>query len=184
VYEIQYRAKATIARRTIEQIKPVEFKWQSDSKQMGIIAQQIAPLPASFFQSVNGGNLGAIGSPYKYQAGLGISMPPPTTNNSIQFNNKNSQPVLIITHDGDVEWHGKPSEAAEALTRTFQFKVEDMKGVTKAARRRYYWKAVDNLAKKSEKMSAEEFVDFVRKQAYNRECRVLIDTLKGEVNVT
>jgi len=147
---------------------------------MGIIAQQIAPLPASFFQSVNGGNLGAIGSPYKYQAGLGISMPPPTTNNSIQFNNKNSQPVLIITHDGDVEWHGKPSEAAEALTRTFQFKVEDMKGVTKAARRRYYWKAVDNLAKKSEKMSAEEFVDFVRKQAYTRECRVLIDTLKGE----
>jgi len=151
---------------------------------MGIIAQQIAPLPASFFQSVNGGNLGAIGSPYNYQAGLGISMPPPTTNNSIQFNNKNSQPVLIITHDGDVEWHGKPSEAAEALTRTFQFKVEDMKGVTKAARRRYYWRAIDNLAKKSEKMSAEEFVDFVRKQAYNRECRVLIDTLKGEVNVT
>jgi hypothetical protein len=29
-------------------------------------------------------------------------------------------------------------------------------------------------------MSAEQFVDFVQKQAYNRECKVLIDTLKGK----
>jgi len=121
---------------------------------------------------------GAQGS--TYTAGLGIGANGPyVPNNSIQFNNTNTKPVLTITHDGDVIWDGKPSEAAEALKRTFQFTVEDMKGVTKAARRRYYWRAVDNLAKKSEQMSADEFVDFVRKQAYNRETRVLMDTLKG-----
>jgi hypothetical protein len=108
-----------------------------------------------------------------------IGIGPYVPNNSIQFNNTNTKPVLTITHDGDIIWDGKPSEAAEALKRTFQFTVEDMKGVTKAARRRYYWRAVDNLAKKSEQMSADEFVDFVRKQAYNRETRVLMDTLKG-----
>ena len=105
----------------------------------------------------------------------GTFVPP----SNIQFNSSQSKTVLTITEDGDVIWTGKPSEAADILVNSFQIKVEEAKGVTKAARRRYYWKAVDNLAKKSEHMSAEEFVDFIRKQAYNRECKVLIDTLKG-----
>ena len=198
----QSRAKATISLRTIEQIKPVEFKWASDSQQIGFTAQQIAPLPSSFFQSVNGGNLGVSGQVLQstgvgyawastgqhnvatgYQAGYGIGqgiqLSNTARNNTIQFNGTDNQPVLIITQDGDVEWHGKPSEAAEAMKRTFQFTVEDMKGVTKAARRRYYYKAVDNLSKKSRTMSAEQFVDFVQKQAYNRERRVILDSLKG-----
>jgi hypothetical protein len=100
--------------------------------------------------------------------------------NTIQFNNQANKPVLIITQDGDVEWHGKPSEAADALKRTFQFSVEDKKGVTKATRRRYYYKAVDTLAKKSKTMSADDFVDFVQKQAYTRERKVILDSLKGE----
>jgi hypothetical protein len=100
--------------------------------------------------------------------------------NAITFHNQNSKPVLIITQDGDVEWHGKPSEAAEALKRTFTFAIEDKKGITKAARRRYYYKAVDNLSKKSKTMSADDFVDFVQKQAYTRERKVILDSLKGE----
>jgi hypothetical protein len=122
---------------------------------------------------------GAQGSSYTAGSGLGIGANGPYAPNSIQFNNTNTKPVLTITQDGEVIWDGKPSEAAEALKRTFQFTVEDMKGVTKAARRRYYWRAVDNLAKKSQQMSADEFVDFVRKQAYNRETKVIMDTLKG-----
>jgi hypothetical protein len=166
VLETQSQAKATIARHTISKIKPIQFQW-SGTPTVGIIAQTIGPLTPSSWSTVN--------------------IPPPTfhsgqfvPNNSIQFNNSNSKPVLTITHDGEVVWDGKPSEAAEALKRTFQFTVEDMKGVTKAARRRYYWRAVDNLSKKSKTMSAEQFVDFVQKQAYNRECKVLIDTLKGK----
>ena len=104
------------------------------------------------------------------------------TNNMISFNNKESKPVLVITNDGDVEWHGKPSEAADTLVRTFQFKVEDMKGVTKAARRRYYLRACQNILNKAQSMEHKEFLDFLQKQVYNKERRVIIDGLKGEEN--
>ena len=98
----------------------------------------------------------------------------------ISFNNKESKPVLVITNDGDVEWHGKPSEAADALVRTFQFTVEDKKGITKAARRRYYYKACKNILNKAEKMESKEFIAFLQKQVYNKERRVIMDELKGE----
>ena len=132
-----------------------------------------------------GNNTGANNTAVGYQAGyayagsgLHINKTNPN-HNSIQFNNKNSQPVLVITQDGDVEWHGKPSEAADCLERVFQFKVEDMKGVTKAARRRYYHRACKNILNKAEKMEHEEFLDFLRKQVYNKERTVIMDSLKG-----
>jgi hypothetical protein len=103
------------------------------------------------------------------------------SSNSIQFNSTNNKPVLVITKDGDVEWHGKPSEAAEALKRSFQFAVEDAKGVTKAARRRYYLKACQNILNKAEKMEHQEFLDFLQKQVYNKERRVIMDSLKGDL---
>ena len=92
--------------------------------------------------------------------------------------------VLTITGDGDVIWTGKPSEAADVLVRSFQLAVEDKKGVTKAARRRYYLKACQNILNKAEKMEHKEFVDFLRKQVYNRERKVIIESLKGESNDT
>ena len=101
------------------------------------------------------------------------------TNHSISFSNPNGKTVLVITNDGDVEWHGKPSEASEAMKRTFQFTVEDMKGVTKAARRRYYLKACQNILNKAESMEHSEFVAFLQKQVYNKERRVIMDNLKG-----
>lgn len=107
-----------------------------------------------------------------------------TPNSSITFNTQGNKRVLVITQDGDVEWHGKPSEAADCLVRTFQFKVEDMKGVTKAARRRYYAMACRNLLEKSEKMNHKEFIDFLNKEVYNREKRVIMDSLKGEDNAS
>ena len=111
-------------------------------------------------------------------AGSGLAITQPST--AITFNSTQNKPVLIITGDGDVEWHGKPSEAAEVLKRTFQFAVEDMKGVTKAARRRYYYKACKNILNKAEKMDHDAFVDFLQKQVYNKERRVIIDALRGE----
>jgi hypothetical protein len=101
------------------------------------------------------------------------------TNHTISFHNKEDKAVLVITNDGDVEWHGKPSEAADALVRTFQFTVENERGVTKAARRRYYLRACQNILNKAEKMEPEAFVAFLRKQVYNKERRVIMDTLKG-----
>jgi hypothetical protein len=99
---------------------------------------------------------------------------------SFTFHNAKADAVLIITADGDVQWNGKPSEAADILVQSFQFAVEDKKGVTKSARRRYYYKACKNILNKAEKMEHQEFIDFLRKHVYNKERKVILDGLKGE----
>jgi hypothetical protein len=99
-------------------------------------------------------------------------------NNTITFS-QNNKPVLTITHDGDVEWTGKPSEAADAIMQVLQIRVEAEKGITKAARRRYYLRACQNILNKAETMEYEEFLAFLNKQVYNREKRVIMDSLKG-----
>ena len=143
---IQSRAKATISLRTIEQIKPVEFKWSTNSIQTGFTAQSV-----------------------------GTVIP-----NTITFNSTPTTPVLTITSDGEVIWNGKPSEAANILVQSFQFKVEQTKGFTKAARRRYYYIACKNILNKAEKMEHQEFLDFLQKHVYNKERKVILDGLKGE----
>jgi hypothetical protein len=159
VLGIRSQARETIGRRTIEQTKPVEFKRYST----GLTLVSNGTLPQ-----------------WTVPVGQGLSIGNIVPNNSITFGNPSNPKVLVITHDGDVEWHGKPSEAADALVRTFQFKVEDMKGVTKAARRRYYLRACQNILNKAEKMEHPEFIDFLQKQVYNKERRVIIDTLQGK----
>lgn len=89
--------------------------------------------------------------------------------------------MLTITGDGDVIWNGKPSQAADILVNSFQIAVETKKGVTKAAKRRYYYRACKNILNKAEKMEHEEFIDFLQKQVYNRERKVIIDGLKGDL---
>jgi hypothetical protein len=93
--------------------------------------------------------------------------------------NKIPDPVLTITSDGDVVWNGKPSDAADVLVRSFQFAVENEKGITKAARRRYYALACRNLLNKAEQMNHDEFIAYLNKEVYNREQQVIIDSLKG-----
>lgn len=100
--------------------------------------------------------------------------------NTITFNSTPTTPVLTITSDGEVIWNGKPSEAADILVQSFQFKVEQTKGFTKAARRRYYYIACKNILNKAEKMEYREFLDFLQKHVYNKERKVILDGLKGE----
>jgi len=168
VSAIRSRGRETINRRTIEQIKPIEFTWCST----GAVGTTISSLPAY--------TLSGAGSGYNWaNSGITIGNLAPAKN-AITFTTSGNKEVLIITNDGDVEWHGKPSEAAEALVRTFQFTVENEKGVTKAARRRYYLRACQNILNKAEKMEHDEFVAFLQKQVYNKERRVIMDSLKGE----
>jgi accessory colonization factor AcfC len=180
VYEIQYRAKAIIDLRAIEQIKPYKYKGQGTLQLTG--AQ--GPHPGFVAAAKSWNNNTALG----YQAGLfnvgtGISTAKIVPNNNITFNTP-LNPVLTITGDGDVIWSGKPSEAADILVQSFQFAVEDKKGITKAARRRYYYRACKNLLAKAEKMEHPEFVDFLRKHVYNKERRVIMSALKGEDDVS
>jgi hypothetical protein len=169
----QYQAKEIINLHRINKIKPVQFTINPPNTAIGYTAYQFS----------TGQYNTAVGYQAGYSfAGSGLHINKTNPNhNSIQFNNRDSKPVLVITQDGDVEWHGKPSEAAEALTRTFQFAVEDMKGVTKAARRRYYLRACQNILNKAEKMEHQEFLDFLQKQVYNKERRVIMDSLKGDL---
>ena len=162
------QAKEIIARRTIEQIKPIEFTIRNPNVALGYSA---------LFHSTGNYNT-ALG--YTAGTGLSIGTYAYVPNNSIQFNSNTGKCVLTITADGDVEWTGKPSEAADILVQSFQFAVENKKGITKAARRRYYLKACQNILNKAEKMEHNEFVDFLRKQVYNKERKVIMDALKGE----
>ena len=137
---------------------------------------------------MNWKNSGHYNTAVGYQAGFatagsGLSASQIVPNSKITFNHEN-KPVLVITHEGDVEWHGKPSQAANIMVQSFQFAVEDKKGVTKAARRRYYLKACQNILNKAEKMEYEDFIDFLQKQVYNKERTVIMDSLRGENNDT
>jgi hypothetical protein len=167
VLGIQSRAKATISLRAIEKIKSVAFQRNPNTNNNYALGYSALPVSTGHYNT-------AIG----YQTGLSINQT--TQRNTITFGNPSNPAVLVITADGDVEWHGKPSEAAEALKRTFQFAVEDMKGITKAARRRYYHRACKNILNKAEKMEHAEFIDFLKKQVYNKERRVIMDSLKYE----
>jgi hypothetical protein len=180
----QSQAKGTIEAHRISKIKPILFTINPGLS--GQVLQSSSGSGGIGYATVQY-NSGQYNTAIGYQAGYGfagsglhINKTNPTKN-SIQFNNQDSKPVLVITQDGDVEWHGKPSEAAEALTRTFQFAVEDMKGVTKAARRRYYLRACQNILNKAEKMEHQEFLDFLQKQVYNKERRVIMDSLRGDL---
>lgn len=107
--------------------------------------------------------------------GFSASLP-----NTITINAGNNKKVMVITKDGDVEWYGKPSEAARIMVHSLQIQVETTKGVTKAAKRRYYYMACKNLLNKSKTMKHEEFVDFLEKQVYNRESKIIWDALSNE----
>ena len=157
------RARETIALHRIKQIKPVQFTWKGNQGiGTGFVAQTIGQLAPS---STTVSTVAAQTSAFTFQSA-------------------NNKPVLIITKDGEVEWHGKPSEAAEIMVKSFQFSIEDKQGITKAARRRYYLAACKNILNKAETMQHEEFVDFLKTQVYNKERRVIMDSLKGEEHDT
>jgi len=177
VLEIQSQAKATISLHTIQKIKPAEFKWCSTASGFAGLSGQILSYSNGSGSWIGSGAGGR--TPYNsgagayYTIGSGLNFSNYNTNNTITFNGQYNKPVLVITNDGDVEWHGKPSEAADTLKRTFQFAVEDKKGVTKATRRRYYLRACQNILNKAERMERQEFLDFLRKHVYNKERTVI-----------
>lgn len=90
--------------------------------------------------------------------------------------------MLCIKPDGEAVWTGKPSEAADIMVKNLTFRFEDRAGITKAARRRYYYQACKNILAKAEHMQHEEFIDFLRKHVYTREGQIIVDSLKNEQN--
>lgn len=154
---IHSQAEETINLHRLKKIKPVQFTWKGNQG-IGVVAQTVGQLHPSF----------ATVSSVAAQT------------SAFTFQSADNKPVLIITKNGEVEWHGKPSKAAQIMANCFQFKIEDVQGITKAARRRYYLTACKNILNKAETMQHEEFIDFLKTQVYNKEQRVIVDSLKGE----
>jgi hypothetical protein len=98
----------------------------------------------------------------------------------ITVNSKDNKKIMEITSNGDVEWYGKPSEASRVMVQSLQMQVETTKGITKAAKRRYYYMACKNLLNKSKTMEHQDFLDFLEKQVYNRESKIIWDALSNE----
>ena len=116
------------------------------------------------------GPQGAIGSFYSHQL----------PKYAVQINSSPGVPVLTIDQKGEAKWHGPPSAAADAFIRCLTVKLEDHVNISKTVRKRYYYQACKNLLKKAERMSHEEFIDYLRKHVYTREGQVIMDALKNE----
>ena len=132
-----------------------------------VVEQNTAPAPIT-------SGLYVMPSPPSYTIGTSA------TPSIITVNSKDNKKVMEITKDGDVKWYGKPSEASRAMVQSLQMQVETTKGITKAAKRRYYYMACKNLLNKSKTMEHQDFVDFLEKQVYNRESKIIWDALSNE----
>ena len=156
----------------------------------GVIAQPVGTVLGSTYSiQASAGTNGGTGSTLNYSVGGGGSgiysigqIHAPHPPHVITVHSADGKPVLVITRDGDVEWHGKPSEAAKVMVRSLQVSVEESKGVNKAARRRYYYLACRNLLGKAKQMDQEKFIDYLEKQVYNREIKIMWDALSNEQN--
>lgn len=194
MFETRSRARATIALQTIKKIEPLNFYSNAGSgTSYGFIAQPVSGVLGSAFSyhsspGANGGigttlNYGGLAAGANGTSGSGIySISQSYTNNAITINSSSNKTVMIITKEGDVEWYGKPSEAAKVLVRILQVAVDDSKGVTKAARRRYYYMACKNILGKAKTMDHDKFIDYLEKQVYNREVKIMWDALSNEQN--
>ena len=128
--------------------------------------------------NVANGGTGYTSPTHYYSAGINFSSS--FQNSGITFNSQGSNEILRITPEGDVKWSGTPSQAAEVFRQCLQFHVEDQVKFKAAARSRYYMLACKNILNKAETMQHDELLDFLKDQVYNRERKVIIDSLKGK----
>jgi hypothetical protein len=132
-----------------------------------VVKQHTVPVPIS-------GGVYVVPATSTYTVGRSV------TPSIITVNSKDNKKIMEITSNGDVKWYGKPSEASRAMVQSLQMQVETTKGITKAAKRRYYYMACKNLLNKSKTMEHQDFVDFLEKQVYNRESKIIWDALSNE----
>lgn len=95
--------------------------------------------------------------------------------NSLSFHNGDDL-VLKITHDGNVEWHGKPSKAATVLEQAVGHMI-DTKIATAGMRQRTYLRACQSLLMRAKQMTKDEFVAYLEQSIANRTSRLVLDEL-------
>lgn len=102
------------------------------------------------------------------------------TSASFVFKNQNG-PVMEITNEGDVLWHGKPSQGADVLNKVFQLTVDNKAEhlLEQGLRRRMYTAACENILDKAKMLSRDELIAFLEEKVQNRKSRDILSALKG-----
>lgn len=100
-----------------------------------------------------------------------------SNNNSALTFMDHGEPVLVITKDGDVEWHGKPSQGAKVLEDVLGNLI-DGKAASAAMRQRTYLRACKVLLSKARSMSREELIEHLELSIDNRNSKAVLLALE------
>lgn len=129
------------------------------------------------------GAIGPSGAQHTHQYGaVGANGPPGPTatvkhNTSfISVNNNNNKEVMRITADGNVEWYGKPSEAAESLRRVLENLVDER--IKPSTRQRMYSNACRSILSRIKDMDKEEIIVFLERSIEHREGKAVLMALQ------
>lgn len=123
------------------------------------------------------GAMGPIGYPAGANGAAGpFSVSDARIHNNLAFHNAEGM-VLKITHDGQVEWYGKPSQAALVLENTIGNLI-DTRTASAGMRERTYLRACQSLLSKARSMSKEEFVSYLETSISNRNSKAVLLALE------
>jgi len=84
--------------------------------------------------------------------------------------------IMKITADGNVEWHGKPSEAADGLRTILENLIDER--VKPSTRERMYANACRSILAKAKTMTREELIEHLERSIDNRESKAVLLSLR------
>jgi len=131
----------------------------------------------------NVGPQGAVGpsGTANTQGGIGANGPPGPTVTSVRDPalisvTNNNKEVMRITADGNVEWYGKPSKAADGLRLVLGNLIDER--VKPSTRQRMYANACRSILSKARTMDKEELINHLEQSISNRESKVVLMALR------
>lgn len=127
------------------------------------------------------GSSGAIGSSAQYGTPAGANGPPGPVMHidpdppliSVQNNNRT---IMRITAEGNVEWFGKPSEAADGLKTLLENLIDER--VKPSTRQRMYNNACRSILEKAKAMDKDELIEYLERSIENRESKAVMMSLR------
>lgn len=97
---------------------------------------------------------------------------------NISFNQGGTE-IVRITIDGDVQWRGKPSAAADVFTKVIANSI-DSRVASAGMRQRTYVRACEMILRKAREMTKEELVAFLEESVQNRKNHSVLLALKED----
>jgi hypothetical protein len=89
------------------------------------------------------------------------------------------RPLLEITFDGEIAWHGPPSRGSRALIRSFS-SILDLDTIGNAAAERIYRRAMEKCLKMAKIMDSDEFIDRLDQELQTRISKAVLMELRSD----